>query len=236
MANPKDVAVKEVSTSYRVYNYRTPIKFGGRVVDSMTLLDVEVRLADRSGREAVGKGSMPLGNTWAFPSDAVDGDETLAAMKALAERVRAMTESGGEFGHPVEIMVDLEDEFLSAAAEVSRELSLAEPIPKLCALVVVSPFDAAVHDGYGRLHGVNVYDAYGPDFMNRDLSAYLTDEFKGEYLDKYTLREPKPRIPLYHLVGALDPLTDAEVAKRVDDGLPETLGEWIEHDGALCGR
>lgn len=231
MANPKDVSVKEVSTCYRVYDYRTPIKFGGRVVDSMTLLDVEVRVADRSGREAVGRGSMPLGNIWSFPSDTVDGDGTLSAMKALAERVRAITESFNEFGHPVEIMTGLEDEFLAAAAEVSSELSLAEPIPKLCALVVVSPFDAAVHDGYGRLHGVNVYDAYGPEFMNRDLGAYLTDEFKGEYLDMYTLREPKPRMPLYHLVGALDPLTDAEVAERIDDHLPNTLGEWIEHDG-----
>ena len=231
MANQKDISIKEVSTGYRVYDYRTPIKFGGRIVDSMTLLDVEVRVADRSGREAVGKGSMPLGNIWAFPSDVVGGDETLSAMKALAERVRAIAESCSEFGHPVEIMTGLEDEFLSCAADASSELSLAEPIPKLCALVVVSPFDAAVHDGYGRLHGVNVYDAYGPEFMNRDLSTYLTDEFKGEYLDRYTLREPKPRMPLYHLVGALDPLTEGELAERIDDGLPETLGEWIERDG-----
>jgi hypothetical protein len=59
----------------------------------------------------------------------------------------------------------------------------------------------------------------------------LTDEFAGEYLDRYTLREPKARIPLYHLVGALDPLTGADIPQRVDDGLPETLGEWILADG-----
>jgi L-alanine-DL-glutamate epimerase-like enolase superfamily enzyme len=38
-------------------------------------------------------------------------------------------------------------------------------------------------------------------------------------------------MPLYHLVGALDPLTDADVKERVGDGLPETLGEWITRDG-----
>src|SRR5204863_297853 len=42
---------------------------------------------------------------------------------------------------------------------------------------------------------------------------------------------PKPRMPLYHLVGALDPLTDADVTVRLDDGLPNTLGEWIKADG-----
>ena len=38
-------------------------------------------------------------------------------------------------------------------------------------------------------------------------------------------------MPLYHLVGALDPLTDADIASRIDDGLPETLAEWIAADG-----
>ena len=38
-------------------------------------------------------------------------------------------------------------------------------------------------------------------------------------------------MPLYHLIGALDPLTDADIAKRINDGLPETLGEWIAADG-----
>ena len=67
----------------------------------------------------------------------------------------------------------------------------------------------------------------GPEFVNRDLAAYLGAEFAGEYLDRYTLRQPKPRMPLYHLVGALDPLTDADVRQPIDDGLPETLPEWI---------
>ena len=44
-------------------------------------------------------------------------------------------------------------------------------------------------------------------------------------------REPVARLPLYHLVGALDPLTPADVAKPVGDGLPETLSEWIRRDG-----
>src|SRR5690606_34925679 len=35
----------------------------------------------------------------------------------------------------------------------------------------------------------------------------------------------------YHLVGALDPLTEADIPQRIHDGLPETLGEWIAADG-----
>src|SRR5262249_5773364 len=70
-----------------------------------------------------------------------------------------------------------------------------------------------------------------PEFVGRDLGHYLGADFRGEYLDRYVSREPAPRLPLYHLVGALDPLTDADVARRIGDGLPETLPEWIRHDG-----
>ncbi len=97
--------------------------------------------------------------------------------------------------------------------------------------MAASPLEAAIHDAYGKALGRNSYNTLGREFVNADLSAWLTDEFAGEFLDRYTLREPKARIPLYHLVGALDPLTDADIPQRVNDGLPETLGEWILADG-----
>ena len=110
-------------------------------------------------------------------------------------------------------------------------MQLDEPMPRLAQLVVASPLEAAIHDAYGKVLGQNSYNLLGSEFVNADLAHYLTDEFAGEYLDRYTLRTPKPRMPLYHLVGALDPLTDADIEQRVDDGLPETLGEWIQADG-----
>ncbi|MEP7367126.1 MAG: enolase C-terminal domain-like protein, partial [Acidobacteriota bacterium] len=55
--------------------------------------------------------------------------------------------------------------------------------------------------------------------------------FKGEYLDRYVSPKPKPSMPLYHLVGAVDPLTDTDIKKRINDGMPETLPEWIQYSG-----
>ena len=104
-------------------------------------------------------------------------------------------------------------------------------MPELAQLVSASPFDAALHDAYGRSLDKNSFNTLGREFVNCDLSEYLGDEFKGEYLDQYTLREPKEKLPLYHLVGAMDPLTDADVTERIGDGLPETLPEWIAADG-----
>ena len=126
-------------------------------------------------------------------------------------------------GHPLEITHDLSPSFEAVADDVTRAAGLAERMPRLAQLVAASPLDAAIHDAYGKALGQNSYNLLGPEFVGHDLAAYLGADFAGEYLDKYTLRQPKPRMPLYHLIGALDPLSEADVATPIGDGLPETL-------------
>lgn len=227
----REVRIEEIRSEYEDFLYRTPIKFAGTAVDRVTLLNVHCVVRNRRGRTAKGFGSMPLGNIWAYPAPQMGYDGTLRAMKLLAGRIEQITRDWREYGHPVDINVALEPAYLAAAAEISAGERLPVPIPKLAVLVVASPFDAAVHDAYGKLHGVSSYHTYGPEFMRHDLAHYLNEEFRGEYLEQYVTREPKPRMPLYHLVGALDPLTDADIKQRINDGLPETLPEWIRYSG-----
>lgn len=228
---PTDIRIEEVSHSYEEYLYRAPYVFGGRSVDRATLLNVRCTVRTRNGRVGRGFGSMPLGNVWSFPSKVMSYDTTLGAMKALADRIKAITASCGEYGHPIELNTLLEPAYLKAALEVSRDLRLASPIPKLCALVTASPFDAAIHDAFGKALGLNCYLALGAEFMNRDLSAFLGSVFAGEYVERYIRKLPLPRIPMFHSVGAGDPITAADIKRRLGDGLPETLPEWIEYDG-----
>jgi hypothetical protein len=67
-------------------------------------------------------------------------------------------------------------------------LEISEPMPPLAQLVAASPLEAAIHDAYGKTLGANSYNLLGPEFVHHDLSHYLTPEFAGEYLDRYTLR------------------------------------------------
>ncbi len=231
MSKPTDIRIEELSCSYEDFLYRTPAKFGGVVVDRATIVNVNALIRTARGGISKGFGSMPLGNTWAFPSKVMSYDTTLGAMKSLAQRIAKLTVDYKEFGHPIDINLALEPAYLQAAQEVTKELKLAEPIPKLCTLVTASPFDAAVHDAFGKAHGLNCYQTYGPEFMAYDLSHYLGAEFNGENLNQYLLARPAPRLPLYHLVGAVDPVAEADVKKRVGDGLPETLPDWIRYNG-----
>lgn len=218
---PTDIAVLEARVDYEPHDYRTPMKFGGVAVSHCVVLNVTVRVRARAGREAEGSGSMPLSAVWGWPSKTISEPARVAAMQRLAGKIAPLLRESGLCAHPIELAHQLEPQTRALSGEM----------PRLSAMIVFSAFDAALHDAFGKVHGQHVYDCYGAEWMNADLARYLDDSFAGEYPDQYTLRRPKPRLPLYHLVGALDALTAADVKEPLDDGLPNTLAEWIERDG-----
>jgi L-alanine-DL-glutamate epimerase-like enolase superfamily enzyme len=230
-SRPTDIRIVDVAHQFEDFKYRAPYQFGGRTVDRVTLLNVTCRVRTGDGKEAKGFGSMTLGNAWAFP--AASQDAGLGAMVALADELRAKTAACDDEGHPIDLFRALEPEYLRAAEAVSQARALSTPIPKLCTLVVASAFDAAIHDAYGKAFGVSSYATYGRSFMKSDLSADLGPEFKGEYLDRYVPQAPRSSIPLFHSIGASDPLETADVKTRLDDGLPNTFEEWIARDGLI---
>jgi L-alanine-DL-glutamate epimerase-like enolase superfamily enzyme len=223
------IRIRSVAIGYENFLYRVPIKFGGRTLDRVTLLNVHCVVEGRDGRAAKGFGSMPLGNVWAYPAKAMDYDQTLQAMKDLAAQIVKLSLALGEYGHPIDLTGALEPEYLKAAAEISSKLP--EPIPKLASLVTASPFDAALHDAFGRYHNRSAYRLLGPEHMPHDLAHYLGPAFKGEWLSSYIRPAAVGKLPLYHLVGALDPITASDIRRRVNDGLPETLSEWTRYNG-----
>lgn len=231
MSKSTDIRLREVTAETEKFAYRTPMKFGGRVVTDVVLLHVSAEVETGDGRRGVGLGSMPMSNVWAWPSRQVPGDSALAAMIQFGQRIAREADQYPGSGHPLEITHDLAAAYQATADEITDAAGLVEPMPRLAQLVAASPTEAAIHDAYGKALGQNSYNLLSAEFVGRDLSAYLTGDFAGEYLDRYTLRKPKASMPLYHLIGALDPLTDADLDTRIDDGLPETLPEWIQADG-----
>lgn len=231
MNKPTDIRIVAVKANRDLIQYRSPIKFGGRVVTEVVIANVSLEVETRDGHRGVGQGSMPMGNVWGWPSAKVSAEQSLSAMLTFFDRLTEQTGKYQEFGHPLDITRHLAEDHAPLAAEIVAEMALAEAMPPLAQLVAASPVEAAVHDAYGRALGANSYNLLGSEYVHHDLAHYLTADFAGEYLDRYTLREPKAKMPLYHLVGALDPLFESDITKRLNDGLPETLGEWILADG-----
>jgi L-alanine-DL-glutamate epimerase-like enolase superfamily enzyme len=227
---PTDIRILSLSADTAESVFRTPLKFGGQVVTHSVDLHVTAAVETRDGRRGTGHGWMPQGNVWGFPSRSVTPAQASAAGLDLFRRAVAATAEFDGHAHPLDIAVACEPVWLDLAAAVSREHALAEPIPKLFALVETSPIDAALHDAYGQALGAHVYGLYGPEHLEHDLGHYLGAAFAGRHLSEFVSPTPRAWLPLYHLVGALDPLTPGDVATPVGDGLPEHLLQWIARD------
>jgi len=228
---PTDAMVKSAQIDFESVAYRAPLKFGGRVVSHTLIANAEVVLEARNGRYVAGHGSMPIGNVWAWPSADVEPQQSEEAMKQFAIQVAELFDSYPDYGHPFEIEYAVSAEYEHQARRVSSSMGLPDHLPELAQLTAASSIDAALNDSYGRLHKQNSFNTLSKEYCNVDLSEFLDEQFAGEYADQYTRREPVESLPLYHLVGALDPLTAADVTEPLDDGLPVTLGEWIHADG-----
>ncbi len=231
MPKASDIRVVEAEVSFEPCDFRAPLKFGGRTVDHSTLINVQVSVESRGKKHAVGFGCMPAGNIWAWPSSEVTPEQSEQAMLDFAQEVVDIATTFETFEHPLDLVYDLSGEYDHLGKVVAKKLGLNEAMPKLAQLVAASPLDAAIHDAFGRVNLQNSYDLLSKQYMNRDLSEYLDKDFAGEYLDRYTLRQPKDQLPLYHLVGALDALTPAEIATPLRDGVPESLDAWIAAEG-----
>lgn len=236
-----DVQVVGAEVYFLPIETRMPLKFGAETLTHVTLGRVALTVQDRSGRRATGWGETPLSVQWGWPS-ASSYAYRFAAMRDLCLDLAKAWCEFRDWGHPLELGADFHEHHLgSRLASLNRSLG-GEPMPQLAALIVSSCHDIALHDAYGRLHGIDVYRTYSGEYLNSDLSAFLTPEpfaaecFAGKYpADYLDLERPKTQMRAWHLVGGLDPLEPADLTgTEPNDGEPVCLTDWIERDGLTC--
>lgn len=236
MSKTTDVRVCAAETSFIPVTLRVPLKFGPETVKDVVCLRVKVTVEDAVGARAVGWGETPLSVSWVWPGTLTIGERT-ERMKAFSERVAVMLAECGLWGHPMEIGHDFQHAHLLPALEQVNREGGGEPMPYLGGLVAFSAFDIAVHDAYGKLHSVDIYETYFRDWMNRDLGAYLKGDvdFNGRYPEDYLVQNPPKQLPVWHLVGGVDALEKQDLTgNEPDDGYPVLLGDWIDRDGLKC--
>lgn len=234
--------VSDVALHFVPIVFRVPLKFGAQVLSSVTCarVSVTVESASDASKTATGWGETPLSVAWVWPSD-LDYEDRHEALKnftkLLAGEYRKFTATTGhafEIGHDF-IENRLED--LRAAFNSKRQPG--GEVPHLAALVCFSAIDIAAHDAYAKLHGLPVYETYGPDHIEHDLSHFLepAEAFAGKHLTDFLTpaSEAPQTLPVWHLVGGLDPISPEELTgNEPDDGYPVLLRDWIQRDGLDC--
>jgi len=232
-----DVRVVETALYFLPVQMRMPLKFGAQVVTDVVCARVRVRVEDRAGRSAEGWGETPLSVAWVWPSQ-LSWEEREARMKGFCERIARELPRHEEWGHPMELGHGFQKHRLDALlAESNLGVSGGAEMPHLAALVCHSLFDIAIYDAYGRLHERPVFSLFTPDWLASDLAAFLepSERFAGRWPAEFLVKEPSVRLPVWHLVGGLDPVDPSELTgSEPADGYPVLLRDWIRADGLRC--
>ncbi|MFN7138860.1 MAG: enolase C-terminal domain-like protein [Limisphaerales bacterium] len=241
MSRSTDIRCVGAKLYFLPVHTRVPLKFGAETVTYVTCARVCLTVEDRNGRRATGWGETPLSVQWVWPSKLPYELRHKTLQDFCIQLAQKWTEFE-EFGHPMEIGYEFQENILPGLAEKMRVgEGISEQMPRLAALVCCSLFDIALHDAYGNLHSLPVYKTYTAQFMNRDLSEFLVSaadvnaDFQGKFPADFLSKTVPARLPAWHLVGGLDPLDNSELTgSEPHDGYPVTLLEWIDTDGLKC--
>jgi len=228
------IRILEAKPFFSYEKSRTPLKFGGAVMDISLYCHVRVTVENRSGTRADGWGAIFLADVWAWPQIGAGHATAEKLMREFVVQWCRHVENTDEYAHPVDFFWRLEPDLMPLVRRVVRESGLGEAMPRMAALVSASPVDAALHDAFGNAAGIDVYQGYGPEHMDHDLSSWLGPTFAGHYFVDYL--KPLDRwVDAFHLVGGLDKLTVSEISPDdPDDGLPVSLDQWIRQEGLHC--
>lgn len=235
MSLKSDIRVVEVETFKVMTTCRTPIKFGSVVVERLPLGYARVVVENREGKVAEGWGAMFLMDLWAWPVSRAPHEAKSQAMMELMDAYAQALLEFPSFAHPLEIFMEMEEELRRLNRAICARWTPGEEMPFLGALICASPLDHALHDAFGKANGIDSYLGYGPEWMSFDLSRYLGPEFRGVYPASFLRQRYAPALPIFHLVGGLDILWQREVPPDApQDGLPNSLEEWIQQEGVFC--
>src|SRR6185369_7330729 len=121
MPKPTDVTILSAQCSFETIPFRSPLKFGGRVMDKSTLINVSVRVETRNKRQEEGFGSMPVGSVWAWPSSTMSIAQTEEAMQRFAEAVVELAADFPDHDHPLDFMLQCSAEFPHLAKQLQQK-------------------------------------------------------------------------------------------------------------------
>jgi len=240
MPLPTDIRPIACELYFLPIELRMPLKFGTETTTSVTCARVKITARDRNGREAHGWGETPLSVAWVWPST-LSYEARHQAMKQFCIRLTGAWASFNTMGHAMDVgHAFWERELPRLLKEFNQTLEIG-PMPLLGALVCASAFDIALHDAYSNLAGRPVYETYNSTYMQRDLSTMVQPaegadvSFAGKFPSDFFVSPAAKKLPVWHLVGGLDPLKESDLkGTEPRDGFPVLLRDWIRQDGLKC--
>jgi L-alanine-DL-glutamate epimerase-like enolase superfamily enzyme len=220
------IRIKVVSTAAGIKNAytRMPFRFGVITMRAAPMLTFAVEVEAGGGRRATGYAADFLAFRWFDKRPEKSLAENCADLLRTVEVATAQYfEAAREgFASPFDL-------WRATYPEIERA-ALAEGFNRLGASFGASMLERAVIDATGRLSAQTLFELVEGDALGIELGA-ISPELRGRRLGEVLPARPLERLHVRHTVGLVDPITAADVAAPVADGLPETLEDYLDRDG-----
>jgi hypothetical protein len=198
------------------FTLRLPFRFGVITVTEgrQAVLRARIRLED--GREGWGVAAESLAAKWFDKSATLSDADNLDQLRRALEIAAAAALAAGPntaFGH-------FADGYAAQLAACA-----AEALNPLVASYGTALVDRAALDALLKLQGVSFAAGMRANIGGMAPHATAADLGGFDFAAMLAAQAPAARIHARHTVGLVDPITAADQAERVGDGLPETLEE-----------
>lgn len=198
------------------FTLRLPFRFGIITVTQGRQAVVRARIRLEDGREGWGVAAETLAAKWFDKdpalSDAQNEDQLRRSLE-LAGEASLAAGANTAFGH-------FADTYANHVAACGRE-----GLNPLVAGYGQALLDRAALDALLKRHGLSFAAGMRANIGGMAPHAVVPDLQGFDFAALLASLRPARRIHARHTVGLVDPITAADQADRVDDGLPETLEE-----------
>ena len=218
----KKARVGEVRFYMRNVRTRMPFKYGSATLTSVPILHVLMDVELEDGTLTRGAAADILPPKWFDKDAAKDYEHNVGD---LIRGARAAAAAYGEAGKTAKSVFAIWRQGYAAAlaAGESRHLN------HLTSAHGSTLMERALIDGVGRALGATYHEMLRDNVLGVDF-ARIHPELEGVTPAAVIAPTPLRRIYVRHTVGLADPIRTGDIApaERLDDGLPQSLEEYIE--------
>jgi len=188
------------------------------------ILMCRMEISDEQGRQAWGASGDRPSFGWLDKRPKYDSEQKLQRLFDLVQTARKYNLDHPRFESPFE-------QWLACHSKVQR-VARGTDHESLSASYASSLIERAMIDAVCRLHNQSFFNMLRGDRLGLN-PGRLFPELKSTRLSKLLPQRPLTKFFIRHTVGLSDPILAADQPreKRINDGEPETLEEYIRHDG-----
>jgi hypothetical protein len=185
---------------------------------------VRLVLADAKGRETFGCSGDRLSVRWLDKRPGRSLDLKRRELVKLIHDARAVHLAQPDFDSPFAHWLSCHKQIMKIGKKSDQE--------NLSSAFASALFERAILDAVCRIEQQSIFAMVKRNALGMQ-ADHVHPELKGFAYEKFLPNRPLTEFNIRHTIGLLDPLTVGQIekGKRVKDGLPQTLDEYIKTDG-----